>query len=45
MKKTDLAVESAQLAAGLPGVRSVSRNIGGVKICLLYTSPSPRDCR
>ena len=32
MKKTDLAVESAQLAAGLPGVRSVSRNIGGVKI-------------
>lgn len=32
MKKTDLAVESARLTAGIPGVRSVCRNIGGVKI-------------
>lgn len=32
MKKSDLAVESARLAAGIPGVRSISRNIGGVKI-------------
>lgn len=32
MKKTDLSVESAQLSSGIPGVRSVCRNIGGVKI-------------
>lgn len=32
MKKTDLAVESAQLAAGMPGIRTVNRTIGGVKI-------------
>ncbi len=32
MKKTDLAVESARLSSGIPGVRSVSRTIGGVKI-------------
>lgn len=39
MKKTDLAVESARLAAGIPGVRSVSRNIGGVKITDIKIPP------
>lgn len=32
MKKSDLSIESARISSGLPGVRSVCRNIGGVKI-------------
>lgn len=39
MKKTDLAVESARLASGIPGIRSVSRNIGGVKITDIRIPP------
>lgn len=39
MKKTDLAIESAKIAAGMPGLRSVSRNIGGVKITDIKIPP------
>lgn len=39
MKNTDLAVECARLSSGIPGVRSVSRTIGGVKITDIRISP------
>ena len=32
MKHTDLAAEAARLSPGAPGVRTISRNIGGVQI-------------
>lgn len=39
MKKTDLAIESARLTSGIPGIRSVSRNIGGVNITDIKIPP------
>lgn len=39
MKKTDLAVESARLTSGIPGVRSITRTIGGVKITDIKIPP------
>lgn len=39
MKKTDLAIETARLTSGTPGIRSVSRTIGGVKITDIKIPP------
>ena len=49
MRLTDMADELYTAAADLPGgVRAATAKRGGVtvtrvEICLLYTSPSPRD--
>lgn len=40
MKHTDLAVESANIPAGTPGARRVSRTIGGVRITDIRISKS-----
>lgn len=38
--RTDLASESARMTAAVPGVRSVTRNIGGVKITDIRIPPA-----
>ena len=40
MKHSDLAVESARIAEGIPGTRCISRTIGGVKITDIRLSGS-----